>query len=1285
MSVVTVPTQGAPRDNHDQLESWSQEALWDEGLELSDSGSITEGHDWLDTWFQDDWELDSWEKCRFLVPEVAAGLKQCERTNIPDTMFRLESTPWKVSLDIEQQAADLAAEHRFMCLAVEEDEFEEPGKGNDPRDAAQLLTKACEVEKQLHRVSKCAWDAIVTTGSTVVEGIDKLELGPGSHAVRALRAFGADVGQSTQPKEDDVPEEEYLQTRLVSVDEVRRDLTAWKPSMVEEYTSLVHTTGTCEPLDQEQFLALTSDPGQKVEVLPGKLVFSIKAKSGRKKTRAVGCGNFQKGCPRDKLDKHASGISAEAIRLMIRFAGQAQWTISTTDIKTAFLNAPLVTPNEEKIVIKVPGIFRAANVCQEPYWLVRKALYGLDVAPRSWTLHRNQVLSSIAVLADGTPVSCKQTKADANLWEVTEEQNGKVIAFVGVYVDDLLLVSPEAHRAVVMETLRNLWTTSDPEVVAEDREVSFAGYEIRQTRDSFRIHQRSYILEMLNQWEIEEESEVPCVKEPPQVCDRSQSAFELTKQAQSIAGQLLWISTHSRPDVCYAVQAVCHQISTNPAGACDAGVLVMQYLKRTLHYELNYGLAPENYGIWNELQFKRGATLVEIFTDASFCPDDSCKSFQSAMMFWGGCLVMWAGSRQSLIAASTAEAELISMVEGYSVGRAFIPTIEALCRGFGDQADDSGDSGVGEKVLYGDNAAAIQLTQLDAGAWRTRHLRLRGAVLRQAVEDLGWRVVHLPGLYMPADLGTKVLGPNRFNDLINLMNLREAQDQTTDPRTRSQPKVAQALVLKILLAVLVASQTTVAEAHPYADSIAGAVELTRILAVSFFIGLGGSLGVAVARWIANKCLRPKPNVKGIGPSSLKGSTNRTHEDSPSSTRSERPLTRYGQGSHNESRQRGRDVSESPHRGPTEEPYQPTYEDLVAAYPQQLSEMELLHGRLRDSERLCQEYMDRCAQLQTALQDQGRSAELVQGHSTPEEEGQGMQAGSSNELISHQSAHDFVFNRIGHRESWDVIEQNERTRRGGIETREPTVAPPPRLIALYAGNEAWVVQRPGPGDEDGSEGSELGGATTSSGEYTIKERSSDSSGGYQADVGLVDQGGKSPVGRRSTRLRSSGAATGLAATVVGQALGSAEGAICREDQCAVTSPAPKGDGGLVIMIFMTGCLVGCLVGVVGGIAWRRWCSRVQDHSSVHVSITNAVNLPGDSHPEGPVENRGGGPDEYRLPRAPRRSNGRRQRFQLYLTSLGDCVHLTDQCTTLSGSQVQTRTVCQRCAHFPLSLH
>ena len=74
-----------------------------------------------------------------------------------------------------------------------------------------------------------------------------------------------------------------------------------------------------------------------------------------------------------------------------------QWRVGILDGTTAFLNADIVTPNKEVIVVKVPAVFRMIGI-EEKYWRVYKALDGLDVSPRSWSLSRNKPLRQVDVL-----------------------------------------------------------------------------------------------------------------------------------------------------------------------------------------------------------------------------------------------------------------------------------------------------------------------------------------------------------------------------------------------------------------------------------------------------------------------------------------------------------------------------------------------------------------------------------------------------------------------------------------------------------------------------------------------------------------------------------------------------------------------------------------------------------------------------------------------------------------------------------------------------------------------
>ncbi|CAE7225349.1 GIP, partial [Symbiodinium sp. CCMP2456] len=784
-------------------------------------------------WYEDGLEAEDGEDCRFSVPVVASELKACACTPAANVTFRLESIPWKMKIDLESEAVLGAEQHRTQQQALETLEEEAAPGGNGGPEIARALARLGDLEGQVVKCTQAAWELLPETGSTVVEGVDKLathSLCTQSPAVRS--ANGLPQNRPEVSEEHVGGEEEFLQTRLVSVEEVKRDL----------------------------------------------------------------------------------------------------------------------------------------GICTERYWQLERAMYGLDVSPKNWVLFRNQTLESITALTDGTPVRCRQLPQDANLWEVKRETDGQLLAFIGIYVDDLAVVAPSHLLPEVMATIRRPWETSAPETVHEKGDVSFAGYELRIQGDRILMHQRSYIREMLKQWEIDDEATAPAVKEPPVVTSREQSIGDLTRRAQAIAGQLLWVSTHTRPDVVFAVQNMCQMISTDPAGACDAGFVIMKYLKRTLEHALSYGPPPNDHGLWNELQFKRGERLVEVFSDASFCADEASRSYQCAMLFWGGDLVMWAGGRQSLIAASAAEAELIGMVEAYHMGRAFLPTIEVLSQTPVHPSEEDVAEEPIVKVLYGDNSAAIQLCQLDAGAWRTRHLRLRGAILRQATQDLGWRIAHLPGLYMPADIGTKILGPARFADLLHLLRLHGVQPGA-DSSGRPKPQIAQAVVIKVLLAVLVASLVQPADAQVAAEVNGSGWELVWVTLISTCVGFGLYLGAELAKGATQACCPPRVQAKTCGSYRPPPEPKCSSEDLDA-TDLERPLI--------EGPSRGKEETEA-HKDQTAEPssaspgpFLPldptpsTYKDIVERTVHHHERIEDLQRRLAESERFGQEYVDRCTYLREVL-------------------------------------------------------------------------------------------------------------------------------------------------------------------------------------------------------------------------------------------------------------------------------------------------------------------------------
>ena len=145
------------------------------------------------------------------------------------------------------------------------------------------------------------------------DGIEKsLEELQSFQKTSRVRLCGLSSDETGGPPEDDV-----LQTMVISFDDVRKNLDDWKPAMLNEYKSLTEETRAIEPIDA------SSLENQDVELVPGKMVCTLKAgpNGGRKKCRAVICGNLldqdTDPCP----NSYASGADGLLIRTTVRHGG----------------------------------------------------------------------------------------------------------------------------------------------------------------------------------------------------------------------------------------------------------------------------------------------------------------------------------------------------------------------------------------------------------------------------------------------------------------------------------------------------------------------------------------------------------------------------------------------------------------------------------------------------------------------------------------------------------------------------------------------------------------------------------------------------------------------------------------------------------------------------------------------------------------------------------------------------------------------------------------------------
>ena len=200
-------------------------------------------------------------------------------------------------------------------------------------------------------------------------------------------------------------------------------------------------------------------------------------------------------------------------------------------------------------------------------WLVRLAMYGLTTSPRDWSQYRDRTLPVVSwVRVRKENNQAKRVRGhfikteDENLWRLEEvDIESHWTGLMSVYVDDILVSGEEDTVSVALSALQTTWTTSSVEWASSVSAVHFCGFEIAPDAegDGFHIAQNKYEQELLARWNVNTSTTFPNFKvneadgeQQPDI-DRNQ-----VREAQALAGSLLWLSTRSRPDLAFGVAAI---------------------------------------------------------------------------------------------------------------------------------------------------------------------------------------------------------------------------------------------------------------------------------------------------------------------------------------------------------------------------------------------------------------------------------------------------------------------------------------------------------------------------------------------------------------------------------------------------------------------------------------------------------------------------------------------------------------------------------------------------------
>ncbi len=173
---------------------------------------------------------------------------------------------------------------------------------------------------------------------------------------------------------------------------------------------------------------------------------------------------------------------------------------------------------------------------------------------------------------------------------------------------------------------------------------------------------------------------------------------------------------------------------------------VLRYLKETADYALHYNAVDS-------------PDLVA-YSDADWGSAFDRKSISGCSVFFGGALVSWASKKQSTIALSTTEAEMVAISEALRE----LLWLSNLCESFEVHNIDL--------KLYTDNQPALSIAHKPGFNGQTKHMDIKYLHIQDVLEKKLLTLEYCPTQKMVADIMTKSMPKNKHVEMCKLLRLR---------------------------------------------------------------------------------------------------------------------------------------------------------------------------------------------------------------------------------------------------------------------------------------------------------------------------------------------------------------------------------------------------------------------------------------------------------------------------------------------------------------------------------
>ena len=217
--------------------------------------------------------------------------------------------------------------------------------------------------------------------------------------------------------------------------------------------------------------------------------------------------------------KDSPTMQKHSMRILLAMAALNNWTIQTTDIKSAFLQGSKL---EREVYVKPP---RESGM-KGKLWKLEKCLYGLKDASRQWYNKVEKKLKDLGF------TKCKY---DQGLFYKIHD--GKLIGMIGLHVDDFLTAGGRFFENTIMPELLEAFTVGK----SESEQFMYTGFKLTQTKEGIKLDQSDFVANI----------ETPVVNAERLKHKDSEMTQEELSSMRKWTGITNWTVRSTRPDLSF--------------------------------------------------------------------------------------------------------------------------------------------------------------------------------------------------------------------------------------------------------------------------------------------------------------------------------------------------------------------------------------------------------------------------------------------------------------------------------------------------------------------------------------------------------------------------------------------------------------------------------------------------------------------------------------------------------------------------------------------------------------